>query len=276
MSGAVRLAAENVRASPRRRGRRQRVARVGPSCRSRGAGAAPSPTPAAPTRPSGPCPATPSHARARRRRGRAPRPGWSRAPQLRLGGAPARDPGVGTEVGGWTAPRSRLGGRRAHSRPLPRLGQRSRASCRGRLPASSPRGRRPPSRSPLASLPGHRPSRACSPRGHVPLQPRPPALRACRLHPPPGFKLKFPDWGRQRAQRANPAPFWRKPRPTSPPPARHAPGAETPAGRPRPRGQATPTAPAGVGGGPSRGIRAASRPSAPPRRPGSASERPWR
>lgn len=219
---------------------------MGPSCRARGAGAAPSPTPAAPTRPSGPCPATPSQARARRRRGRAPRPGWSRAPRLRLGGAPARDPGVGTERG-WTAPRSRLGGRRVHSRPLPRLGEPSRASCRGRLPACSPRGRRPPPRSPLASLPGHRPSRACSPRGHVPLQPRPPALRARRLHPPSGFKLKFPDWGRQRTQRANPAPFWRKPRPTSP--ARHAPGAETPAGRPRPRGQATPIAPAGVGGG---------------------------
>lgn len=206
---------------------------MGPSCRARGAGAAPSPTPAAPTRPSGPCPATPSHARARRRRGRAPRPGWSRAPRLRLGGAPARDLGVGTEEeGGWTAPRSRLGGRRAHSRPLPRLGQPSRASCRGRLPACSPRGRRPPPRSPLASLPGHRPSRACSPRGHVPLQPRPPALRACRLHPPPGFKLKFPDWGRQRTQRASPAPFWRKPRPTSPRSSRP--------GRGNPRGQATP------------------------------------
>lgn len=71
---------------------------MGPSCRARGAGAAPSPTPAAPTRPTGPCPATPSHAPAGLRRGRAPRPGWSRAPRLRLGGAPVR-PGWGRRRG---------------------------------------------------------------------------------------------------------------------------------------------------------------------------------
>lgn len=121
-------------------------------------------------------------------------------------------------------------------------------------PPATPRPARLLTRTPpLSSLlvPGTRPA------------PAPDAvLRSRRLHPPPGFKLKFPGWGRQRTRPASSAPSWRKPRPASP--ARHAPGAETPAGRPRPTAKATPPAPAGVGGGPSRGVHAAPGPSAPP------------
>lgn len=112
--------------------------------------------------------------------------------------------------------------------PPPPPGMAVQASCRGRLPACSVSGRHPPLRGPLVSLPGHRPSRACSPRERVPFQPRtPPVLRARRLHPPLGFKLKFPGWGRQRTLRASPALI---PRPARP-------------GRGNPRGQATPTRP---------------------------------
>lgn len=218
---------------------------MGPSCRARGAGAASSPTPAAPTRPTGPCPATPSHAPAGLRRGRAPRPGWSRA-SVEARRAPGAS-GVGTEGGG----RCRGPGREGEgptAAPSPAWDSRPGLPAGVGFPpaARGDAARHPGARSP--PYPDTAPLELARPRGHVPLQPQPPALRACRLHPPPGFKLKFPDWGRQRTQRANPAPSWRKPRPTSP--ARHAPGAETPAGRPRPRRQATPTAPAGVGGGP--------------------------
>lgn len=210
-------------------GRRgQRVARVGPTCGARGAGwlagRAPSPTPAEPTRAAGPRLATLG-----REGAASPRhPGWSRKPPQGRG-ARARGRRRGPRPGRReTGPRP----------PPPPPGMAVRASCRGPLPACSVSGPRPPLRSPLASLPGHRPSRACSPRERVPFQPRtPPALRTRRLHPPLGFKLKFPDWGRQRTLRASPAPSWRKPRPRPPP---GTPGARKPpraghAPRPKPR-----------------------------------------
>lgn len=218
---------------------------MGPSCRARGAGAAPSPTPAAPTRPHGPMSGDPEPCS-----GRAP-PRPSPAPRMepRASVEARRGPGasgVGTETGG----RCRGPGREGEgptAAPSPAWDSRPGLPAGVGFPPAA-RGdavRHPGARSP--PYPDTAPLELARPRGHVPLQPQPPALRACRLHPPPGFKLKFPDWGRQRTQRANPAHSWRKPRPTSP--ARHAPGAETPAGRPRPRVQATPTAPAGVGGG---------------------------
>lgn len=193
MSGAGRLAAENVRATPQfpaRAGRgggggspvwARAAARVGPAQRP----------PRLPQRPRAPR-AHVRRPRAMLRQGSAaaePRAQDGAAPRLRLGGPPVR-PGWGRRGG--TVPWSRQGGRRAHGRPLPRLGQSSWASCRGRLPACSPRGRRPPPRSPLASLPGHRPSRACSPPRTRPASA--PAAGPPRLPPPPsaGFQIEIP------------------------------------------------------------------------------------
>lgn len=174
----------------------------------------------------------------RARRAHELHPGWSRTPRQ----------GPGARARGRR--RGPRGGRREKGErpPPPPPGMAIRASCRGRLPACSVSGRRPPLRGPLVSLPGHRPSRACSPRERVPFQPRTPrVLRTRRLHPPLGFKLKFPGWGRQRTLRASPAPSWRKPRPHPPPGTPRA--RKPPRAGHAPTAKATPPAPAGVGRG---------------------------
>ena len=82
------------------------------------------------------------------------------------------------------------------------------------------------SAAPHASLPVHRTPKALSPRGPVPLQPQLLRSRA-RLLLLLGFKLKFPDWGRQSTRHAGPAPSKRKPLPG---PRRTRPPHENPSG----------------------------------------------
>lgn len=278
--GAGRLAAENLRASP------QLPARAGGGG-GRGGGSPAWARAAARVGPAQRPPRLPQRPRAPRARVRRPRAMLGQgasaaepraqdgAERLGCGSAGLRrvTPGWGRRGGGrrrgpgWEGEGPTAAPSPARDAVLGFLpGSTSRLQPEGTPPATPEPARLLTRTPPLSSLLAPRTRPAGAPAAGPPRLPPP---------PPPGFKLKFPDWGRQRTQRANPAPFWRKPRPTSPRPARP--------GRGNPRGQTTPPRAGhahGAGwrgrGGPSRGIRAAPRPSAPPRGPGSASERPWR
>lgn len=227
LEGSPQKTCERARSSrPHSRRRGRRVARVGPTRGARGAGWL-----------AGAAPSLPDSRRAHARRGPVsgdPRErgrGEPRAPRMK----PHASAGPG-RVSPGTTPRSSAGREREGPAAAPSPARDGRP---GFLPGSASRLQRvgmPPATPRLARLLTQTPPlSSLLARGTRPAPASDAGPSRRRLHPPPGFKLKFPGWGRQRTHRASPAPSWRKPRPAAP--AQHAPGAETPAGRPRPHGQ---------------------------------------
>lgn len=237
---------------------------MGPTHGARGAGwrgALPPRLPQSPRAPRARVRRLPGRGRARR----APRTPDGAA---RLGRAGAREPRDSAAVLGGE------GARRARSRPLPRPG----------WPSGLPAGVRFP---PAACRDTARHPAACSPPypDTAPLELARPgdasrsSLRRRSSAPPPppsaGFQIEIPWLGPSENSPRKPRPLLAEAPPHIPRSARPGRG-NPPRGQATPMTKATPPAPAGVGGGPSRGVPAAPGPSAPPQGRVSPSERPWR